>query len=106
MEGKHTPGPWHYAGLGEVFARGERKVICNTKMAYEEHLTDGDPVACANWDANARLIAAAPDLLAALEKIAFMTNSPDSPPDPTSVWIDLHGIAKAALAKAQGESNG
>ena len=57
----------------------------------------------------ARLIAAAPDLLEALEKIAQgMTTERDDGVD-IQVWMDeeeMMGIARFAIAKAKGEDNG
>lgn len=67
-ESKHTPGPWRTSNsYGHVFT-GDYKVIC--KMA------DNNPLL--NWavegssienSANARLIAAAPELLSALKAL-------------------------------------
>ena len=80
----HTPGPWHIGsgnGEGSIFAE-------NGRMRLETGGTTLYPI-CHNvstWnidedDANARLIAAAPDLLAALEtcvselnQLAFLAN--------------------------------
>ena len=58
---KHTPGPWYATTMGEagwvdVFAHGVDIPIASTRHQDQE--------------ANARLIAAAPDLLAALQEIA------------------------------------
>jgi hypothetical protein len=50
----HTPGPWEVDGL---YVRANGEYICDIKLA------DDDP----NVIANARLIAAAPELLAALK---------------------------------------
>lgn len=58
MTTKHTPGPWYEKGTTVFMDIGDR--------AYEIAM-------CADWSeetsANARLIAAAPDLLAALEAV-------------------------------------
>ena len=60
-EVKHTPGPWERVGSG-VYANSGREIIFgrhNTRSAdYDER------------EANAALIAAAPDLLAALKETA------------------------------------
>lgn len=55
---KHTPGPWH-AELGldpEWVVRSDKNLVCKTLQANDK--------------ANARLIAAAPELLGAL-RLAF-----------------------------------
>jgi hypothetical protein len=50
------------------------------------------------WEANARLIAAAPDLLAALESIALIANGGHGTPATNLVGITKK--ARAAIAKA------
>lgn len=63
MNTPHTPGPWNiskhatpdYAPQFGIYAEG-----CRNDLAYVVH---------ENTEANARLIAAAPDLLAALQAI-------------------------------------
>ena len=66
MEGimKHTPGSWEV----EETKTG---LLIQTKDRYiAETVTYGTPTLKANWDyPNARLIAAAPDLLEALQQI-------------------------------------
>ncbi len=59
MTSKHTPGPWHLDPhtQSDVWARGH---------SYPSHIAD---VASGN-PADARLIAAAPDMLAALRELA------------------------------------
>ena len=80
---KHTPGPW---SLGIETDDDRAQVINNDgwHVAY---------VACDPLEANARLIAAAPDLLAALETIAAGNTDPDG----------MVRIAAEALSKAEGE---
>lgn len=86
---KHTPGPWHYdEGDGWVVSDYPRHIICNpldrsTNIGHEE------------CDANAQLIAAAPDLLAALR--AFVEFNDEPMGGPPSLWQ----AARAALAKAE-----
>ena len=96
---KHTPGPWvvhptsiHPAVRSIGTAEAGPRRICTVGS------TNGNPT---DWH-NARLIAAAPELLEALERIA---NGPW--PD----WINCpeaqcrfdEQIARAAIAKATGE---
>ena len=88
---KHTPGPWHISSDDPLAVRAEDG--------------DGDDWEVANAvdycgfpeiqsKANARLIAAAPDLLAALERLAE---------SPMFLAIEGHAEATAAIAKAKGE---
>lgn len=93
----HTPGPWQIVG-SEIHDRrcsfdefGARTGSTPNSIC-EVHI-----VPHAATDANARLIAAAPDLLAELEIIH--ANAAESPE-----WIRRH--AAAAIAKAKGESDG
>lgn len=95
-EAKHAPGPWRSVGLAIVCASGH--VIAYLKRRGTLKATK----------ANAYLIAAAPDMLAALERIAEHTN-PDSPEenyraDDREGCLDtVFEIARAAIAKAKGE---
>lgn len=86
---KHTPGPWQMRSqriqrAATVEAPG-RTPICVT-TGVESKVTH---------EANARLIAAAPDLLAALEAVAEFWAGGDVPPE-------LDAQMRAALAKATG----
>lgn len=96
---KHTPGPW-VAKYREVFAAETGLQIKDAvkyseyrlgKFAYKEALEQEI--------ANARLIAAAPDILAALEQIVrAVDRMPGNNP--------LEGLAdnaRAAIAKAKGK---
>jgi len=72
---QHTPGPWHVATYGEGSAsfyavkRGPA-TICR--------VVEVDPMLDRTGDANARLIAAAPDLLAACKEALALLNNPDA----------------------------
>ena len=67
---KHTPGPWRYDG-DYIYAKSIEGYVANPNT---EDIQSGRCVsskdAQAVIDANARLIAAAPDLLEALQEIA------------------------------------
>lgn len=91
----HTPGPWNVLPW---FAPGGAEIT--TVQALNRTVAD-----CPGEDetakANARLIAAAPDLLAALERLEAGVR----------LWIS-HGVsdedmaaARAAIAKARGEAH-
>ena len=83
---QHTPGPWSIAGY-HVGTMG----VTVASVIY----------AAGAERANARLIAAAPDLLAALERIA---NSEEYHGDTFSCDFEtLQSVARAAIAKATGQ---
>jgi len=107
MEIKHTPGPWRISGYNE-------------NMGYPEPVIAGMVNGCTAYvavciecqgmdDANARLIAAAPELLEALIEVtatlAWNAHGEcraihDGPIMPSSQAIE---VARAAIAKAKGE---
>lgn len=60
---KHTPGPWHISSEG-IGCRHVRSVPVGTSICWTDGLSQDN-----EDDANANLIAAAPDLLEALERI-------------------------------------
>lgn len=64
-ESRHTPGPW----VVTTDLRQDDEIICDmlNEKGYVA-ITKGQKLA--NWRADAKLIAAAPDLLKALERIA------------------------------------
>lgn len=78
METKHTPGPW--VSRTDTVETNDGRTICDVRHA-------------GTWatDANARLIAAAPELLAALRMYV------EGHGTVTGRWLEL---ALAALAKA------
>jgi len=100
MNAKHTPGPWRVEGRtterggalsGHIISYGTNGYgdgpdgyVCKTRGTSE---------------ADANLIAAAPDLLDALKLITAM----DGDQPARSDW-DMVRIARAAIAKATGEA--
>ena len=84
---KHTPGPW--IADGDLILAAD-----NWRVASCHRFPNNDDTA---RPANARLIAAAPELLEALQAIAG-TDPVDSARDPQH----LVAIARAAIAKAEG----
>lgn len=86
----HTPGPWCALNAGLVVAAGDVKVAqADRANAYTE--------------ANARLIAAAPDLLAALKAILNVDNPPVTDPGHVDFPRAME-LARAAIAKAEGRT--
>ena len=98
----HTPGPWHVreARWHEVAA----DAISDNGEEYELVIAQCDPaVQLLNNDseirANARLIAATPDLLAALERLVADVDAEEYI-NQTAHSTDDYDMAFAAIAKA------
>lgn len=102
----HTPGPWHWTdkypingqpALTLVHTETHLHGIISIRLEDNDHLPDVEK------SDDLRLIAAAPDLVAALED--YISALEDGPENTTAVRCDeLEIKAKAALAKARGES--
>ena len=82
-ETKWTPGPWHSRGFPTISAGKGKGMIAKVLERYMDR---------AEREANASLIAAAPELYEALE---MMLEFPKAGPSTST--------ARAALAKARGE---
>jgi hypothetical protein len=107
MTTAHTPGPWRQ---GNGYYWGEGYAICGDHGIVAGVVGKGYPCGLGRHpesDANARLIAAAPELLAALERFAAL---PCTMPQgghcsmvhPGAFCAPCH--ARAAVARARGES--
>jgi len=85
---KHTQGPWAYMQLGD-----------GDSAAYVL-MARGDPLSLVGpqGEQNARLIAAAPDLLAALQRIVDIRGSTGGH---KAMVTEFQHIAATALAKVQ-----
>ncbi|MBW4789160.1 hypothetical protein JQS35_11170 [Alcaligenes faecalis subsp. faecalis] len=98
MEHKHTPGPWR---VGRHFTddEGYREIAIEATVRGVECVPASVALQFVNCggmqEANARLIAAAPELLEAL------TWAADNPDD-SAYWIKQ---ARAAIAKATGATH-
>lgn len=99
---KHTPGPWHTAGEQGVQIRSKRDQIAKVwTMRGNE------------WKSNARLLAAAPELLEALEQIVWKLERKEMvascPERFEFAKIDINDavirLARAAIAKATGTAS-
>lgn len=94
---KHTPGPWTahktieaHDGMPECWQiDAEHDAVCTTQFCYAP-----------NTEANARLIASAPDLLEALAVLVT---------DCSQIWSEAEfpalKQARAAIARARGEQS-
>lgn len=93
-ESKHTPGPWHvhdrwYIGTVGEGIRTHAEVKCCVNVPAHDH---------EQHEANARLIASAPDLLAAVKELLEVRTG-DGLLDPACAAF---GRAQAAIRKAEG----
>ena len=117
MNTKHTPGPWEV----DTAQTGNQSAICpnygdhygaaiahvyTREFVLKRSLKRG-VIDNPKGQANAHLIAAAPDLLENLRSLAYgLSVDPDDYPDGQLYDITMHGIksAKNAIAKAEGRS--
>jgi hypothetical protein len=95
---QHTPGPWTASGLA-IFAN--ERVIAIADDGYT-HSLESQRV----QEANARLIAAAPELLAVAKLTAeFCRYVLEDSAEPDFMrTVELRDDAKAAIAKAEGRA--
>lgn len=77
---KHTPGPWRVGGKGEYLNQLNIEPCVGVAYGHDIELI-----------ANARLIAAAPELLEALEELLYARTDKSE------------GMAIAAISKVKGE---
>jgi len=106
----HTPGPWIAqrdcrGGPNNTLAEAYGIYGPQTRIAVMETEQDWRPQP--EIDANARLIAAAPELLEALEKVAALEDDAEKIPYPLKVRFRL-AISGAieAIARATGQGEG
>jgi hypothetical protein len=112
---KHTPGPWivrtFKTMVGICHKVGPEEIVKNPQggiCLYDDHTTL-NPQAHEEIAANARLIAAAPELLEAIERCIMHMNIYSYVAHPNGVDgardfnVSL-GLAKAAIAKAEGRA--
>ena len=87
---KHTPGPW--VAVARTNAHIEIEAPGQPSYSAKKVAT----VSLTNHEANARLIAAAPELLEALKELMVAADRVSAEP---VTWL---GKARAAIAKAEG----
>lgn len=102
MNAKHTPGPWTWHE-NILVAPHDSTLICNVINDDGCTVYRDSPVDAfmAEIDANKRLIAAAPDLLSALEITADNIRSLIASCNCVTynIWLD---VVESAIAKAKG----
>ena len=90
---EHTKGPWRVTALGHITSK-ECRVATVGDYTDKELLKFNKK----RWDADARLIAAAPDLLAALQKALN-----ESGCDGDLCCHEWHEASRSAISKATGK---
>jgi len=112
----HTPGPWHCHYLGEIAEQDVDGCLATgiTTASIDEFLKEGgrgDLVAWVphdrNEEANARLIAAAPELLAACHSLlSILKDELEDDPNPSEMtsWLDAIDEASKVIDKAEGRT--
>jgi hypothetical protein len=105
---KHTPGPWEVdpLGLGTPWSicdqRGDQIALANERLEDPRRVKN-PPMR----DANARLIAAAPELLEALQMYELFANEAEEhgeTPVSRTLLRAARAWLRAAIAKAEGEA--
>jgi hypothetical protein len=96
---QHTPGEWDWHGTGRI--RSGEKIIADIWNEENGWISSEEM-------ANARLIATAPKLLAALQKIlayplVLTVHGKPEFVQPSTQWADIVREAEAALAQALGQ---
>ncbi len=103
-ESKWTPGPWFVSGVRFKMNGGEWLSV----NRYDEQTKKDENIALAGYDprngagtADARLIAAAPDLAEALEKLITAVEESCRTVDRQFIQLEID-TARAALSRAKG----
>lgn len=99
---QHTPGPWSASKIEDraafnIFTPGR----CSALLTLEPGKYDGADPRTSNVEADARLIAAAPELLEALQVAVEITDRSSA-----ELVRAMHLKVKDAIAKATGQEGG
>ncbi|CCM77088.1 hypothetical protein [Rhizobium mesoamericanum] len=101
-----TPGPWsvNQNAYGAVFVHGGETLTTSVGTEYKELIAGGNSHNTLTLD-NARLIAAAPDLLEALKRqadnMAFVLNHMTMPDSHYERFMEELELVRAAISKAE-----
>lgn len=96
----HTPGPWHEGG---IFNPDSAHPTVNIWTEAATGNQSGDVIAFDVSLRNAKLIAAAPDLLKLAHRVIEYFGD-DEIDDMLNCDIEVRDMARAAIAKAEGRS--
>jgi len=94
----HTSGPWNVAGC-EIFSADNDKMIARVFSGTESNVLLSGAISARESDCNAALIAAAPDILAALKALDAIHPQTGNEP----LLQELLGNAREAIARARGQ---
>lgn len=83
----HTPGPWHYDDETATIDNDMGVAVAGVNVELD------------NYEANAAVLAAAPDLLTALASIDELLSHPGNTQTATIAWV--RRVANEAITKAQ-----
>ncbi len=98
----HTPGPWRWLGPSLIGDHGRRPaILCGGQAGVVTRGEDGRLRPIEGDDPNARLIAAAPDLLEALKETYHGSVERD---DHIEISKEGFGLLCSAIAKAEGSA--
>lgn len=99
----HTPGPWHIAGLGIYSGEmDERGKYPRCRQVFPAYTDDPQDKAFSELQANARLIAAAPELLEQLKCAVWYWETYKHLAGPTE--REELAEAQQAIRKAEGRA--
>lgn len=92
---KHTPGPWDRTTRTNIEGSSMTVIDANADGRIIAFVYEGD-------EANARLIAAAPEMLDALKQIEIVLNDSNAERRMERLRSHLRGVVLPAIAKAEG----
>ena len=96
----HTAGPWRVSDGSRVIWSNDSRVVAEIRGMFIQPMKP-ETYSQAETDANARLIAAAPDLLAALKALRASEELIDDAY--YDAYAEASVMAVAAIAKAEGQ---
>lgn len=99
----HTPGPWKVADRFYILMDDD--VACEVAKVCDENVDDDGLAQC---DADARLIAAAPEMLESLRRVSAALKELENWRELDATRVDqliaVDVVADSAIAKAEGRS--
>jgi hypothetical protein len=100
-EAKHTPGPWKFTGFSKPSNFADHVAVVQGDGTVLARIKGGVTEDKATAEANARLIAAAPELLDLVQRV-LLTEEPRLKSGQSNYAPSFHDELRAAIAKATG----